>query len=112
MDGISLTHSRDPGEHIWTFAGGLDEVGNLYPQLNCPCTITQLAASATPPPSFVGNDYFCDTGSTYQHRDIFYGDDPPWDGAGCGPSNTCCSLNDPPWFLKQLPSVTTDDIEM
>ena len=41
-----------------------------------------------------------------------YPDDPLWDGAGCGPDNTCCSLNNPPWFLKQLPSTTTDDIEM
>ena len=39
-------------------------------------------------------------------------DNPLWDGAGCGPDNTCCSLNNPPWFLKQLPSNTTDDIKM
>ena len=31
---------------------------------------------------------------------------------GCGPPSTCCSLNNPPWFLKQLPSNTADDIEM
>jgi hypothetical protein len=24
----------------------------------------------------------------------------------------CCDLNNPPWFLKQLPFPTTDDIEM
>ena len=41
-----------------------------------------------------------------------YRDDPLWDGAGCGPLNTCCSFNNPPWFLKQLPQPTTDDIEM
>ena len=35
-----------------------------------------------------------------------------WDGAGCGPLNTCCSFNDPPWFYKQLPQPTTDDVEM
>ena len=29
-----------------------------------------------------------------------------------GPSNSCCSLNTPPWFVKDLPSPTTDDIEM
>ena len=37
------------------------------------------------------------------------GDDPLWDGAGCGPMSTCCA---PPWFYKQLPQPTTDDIEM
>ena len=29
-----------------------------------------------------------------------------WDGADC----LCC--NNPPWFYKQLPQPTTDDIEM
>ena len=26
--------------------------------------------------------------------------------------NDCCDLNNPPWFRKQLPSATTDNIEM
>ena len=53
VDGISLTHRRHPRKHIWTFAGGLDEIGS-QPRLNCPCTNTNLAASAMQPPSFVG----------------------------------------------------------
>ena len=111
VDGISLTHGSNPREHIWTFAAALDEVGS-FRHYNCPCTNANQAAFATQPPSFVGNDYFCDTGSTNRWSHIFYPDDPLWDGAGCGPANTCCSLNNPPWFLKQLPSNTTDDIEM
>ena len=43
---------------------------------------------------------------------FFYGDDPLWDGAGCGSGNECCSFNTPPWFYKQLPEPTTDNIEM
>ena len=35
-----------------------------------------------------------------------------WDGVGCGPNNDCCDFNSPPWFRKQLPSTTTDNIEM
>ena len=111
IDGISLTHGSSPRQHIWTFAAALDEVGTV-PRFTCPCTNTNLAALAKRPPSFVGSDYFCDTGSTNQWAYTFYPDDPLWDGAGCGPANTCCSLNNPPWFLKQLPSTTTDDIEM
>ena len=38
--------------------------------------------------------------------------DPLWDGKGCGPTNTCCSFNTPPWFVKDLSSATTDNIEM
>ena len=109
VDGISLTHGRNPREHIWTFAAALDEVGTL-PVFNCPCT--NISQAAPQPPSFVGNDYFCDTASELRWSYTFYTGDPLWDGAGCGPANTCCSLNNPPWFLKQLLSTTTDDIEM
>ena len=111
VDGISLTHGTNPRKHIWTFAAALDEVAT-FSFNNCPCTNVHQAASATRPPSFIGNDYFCDTGSTHRWSRIFYADDPLWDGAGCGPANTCCTLNSPPWFRKQLPSSTTDNIEM
>ena len=65
-------------------------------------------------PSFVGNDYLCDTGIrgsswAWNH---FYADDPLWDGQGCESNSTCCEFNSPPWFCKQLPQPTTDDIEM
>ena len=89
-------------------------VESLISSSNCPCINTNQAAQATPPPAFVGTDYFCDTGSEERRQPIFYGDDPLWDGAGCGPLNTCCSFNTPPWFYKQLPQSTTstDDIDM
>ena len=106
VDGISLTHGAYPQNHIWTFAGALHED---YFHLTgiCPCINTSI----TPPPpvpAFIGNDYFCDTASRGFHQP----DDPLWDGAGCGPYNTCCEWNCPPWFLKNLTSPTTDDIEM
>ena len=86
VDDISLTHGSNPRQHIWTkaFAATLDEVGSR-PLYNCPCFNRNLASSATPPPDFVGNDYFCDTGSAEHFQHIFYGDidDPLWDGAGC-----------------------------
>ena len=111
VDGISLTHGTNPRKHIWTFAAALDETAS-GPWYKCPCTDVHRAASATQPPAFVGNDYFCDTGSTHHWSFIFYPDDPLWDGAGCGPANTCCTLNSPPWFRKQLTASTTDNIEM
>ncbi len=34
---------------------------------------------------------------------LFHGNDPlAVDGAGCGPLNTCCSFNNPPWFYKKV----------
>ena len=62
VDGVSLTH-ESRRHHIWAFAAGLDEVGTC-PDFNCPCTNTELASQASQPPAFVGNDYFCDTGSS------------------------------------------------
>ena len=111
VDGVSLTHGN-PRQHIWTFVAAYDEV-STNPTSNCPCTNTNTADQAGQPPAFVGNDYFCDTGSSGRAvRGVFYGDDPLWDGAGCGPLNTCCSFNNPPWFYKQLPQPTTSDIDM
>ena len=105
--GVSLTHGN-PREHIWTFAMSRSEVSNSY---ICPC-INSGATSPSLPPAFVGNDYFCDTGSEGAAQLQFYGADPLWDGAGCGPQNTCCSFNTPPWFYRQLLQPTTDAIEM
>ena len=106
MDGVSLTHG-DPRQHIWTFAAAADET----PTNTCPCLDGDLSTGRQPP-SFVGNDYFCDTGSRETYTSRLYVEDPLWDGAGCGPQSTCCSFNNPPWFYKQLPRPTTDDIEM
>ena len=115
LDGVSLTHGS-PRQHIWSFAAALDEAGTRRTN-NCPCTNRDQADEAAKPPAFVGNDYFCDTGSSGPFdfdSDIqtFHSDDPLWDGAGCGPLNDCCNFNNPPWFHKQLPLPTTDNIEM
>ena len=109
VDGISITHGQ-PRKHIWTLAAALHEYNSNYQDV-CPCTNSRNTQTATVPP-FVGHDYFCDTGSSNHYQFIFYEDDPLWDGQGCGQFNTCCSWNSPPWFMKQLSSPTTDNIEM
>ena len=118
VDGVSVTHGSPVSrQHIWTFAAGLVESNPLlYPTNSCPCADRATALSLVP--SFVGNDYFCESGnptSTYSTT-IFYANDPLWDGQGCGAA-TCCELSyppgvTPPWFCKQLPQATTDDIEV
>jgi hypothetical protein len=106
VNGVSLTHGN-PRQHIWTFGAGANELLN---QFGCPCFSNTQTFQ---PPAFVGSDYFCDTGNEVGYvEDAFHGDDPLWDGAGCGPQNGCCSFNNPPWFYRQLPQPTTDDIEM
>ena len=106
VSGVSLTHGS-PRQHIWTFAAGRSET---YTTLNdsCPCDAT---INITIPP-FVGADYFCESGQNSGDTPVFFfPDDPLWDGDGCTANSTCCSFNDPPYFTKQLPSPTTDDIK-
>ena len=110
VEGISLTHGRNPRKHIWTFAAALHEVP-LHGYNICPCTNIHNTVNIPIPP-YVGNDYFCDTASESRYQYKFYPNDPLWDGQGCGRLNTCCSFNNPPWFMKELPSSTSDDIEM
>ena len=107
--GISTTHST-PRQHIWTFAAGAAE-GNPSATWVCPCDATATISV----PQFVGNDYFCESGVNepwHPSRHItLHSNDPLWDGENCLSSSTCCSLHNPPYFVKQLPTPTTDDIE-
>ena len=109
VDGVSLTHGHSPRKHIWTFANAVDEIRSQ--KWVCPCTRTDSTYTGVVPP-FIGGDYFCDTGSRYHYASHWYTEDPLWDGRGCGGSSTCCEFNNPPWFCKNLPQPTTDDIEL
>ena len=101
VDGVSLTHGTSR-QHIWTFAAA--SRGDRI----CPCR------NNSPRPDTVGEDFFCDAGNpeysiTYS---IFYADNPLWDGDGCAPGNTCCSNDNPPYFVKTLSQPTSDNVEM
>ena len=117
VDGVSITHGS-PGarQHIWTFIAGLVENNpSYYPHHSCPCADRATALSDVP--SFIGNDYFCESGNPNSgYSNTLYANDPLWDGQGCGAAS-CCELSyppgvTPPWFCKQLPQATTDDIEV
>ena len=107
VEGISITHGS-PRQHIWTLAAGHEETGTN--QRNCPCNTGSTASV----PSFVGDDYFCESGtSSSPKRYQLYPDDPLWDGEGCGGNEgPCCNAPGIPWFHKVLNSFTTDDIEV
>ena len=109
VDGISLTHGQSLRQHIWTFVAAMDETRS--DDFACPCTRPDHTYTGDVPP-FIGQDYFCETGSRDRSQFTFYPNDPLWDGQGCGGTSTCCSFNNPPWFCKQLPQPTTDDIEL
>ena len=105
VTGVSLTHGS-PRQHIWTFAAGTHEEDN--DDEACPCDTTYNINI----PPFVSGDYFCESGVQSGSTSGFHPDDPLWDGDGCTASSTCCSFNSPPYFTKQLPSPTTDDVEV
>ena len=107
VSGVSLTHGS-PRQHIWTFAAGYSEDQTTETYV-CPCDATYSISI----PPFVGGDYFCESGvnSGYPYNRL-YSEDPLWDGQGCSSSSTCCSFNNPPYFTKQLPSPTSDRIEV
>ena len=103
-------------QHIWIFAAGIWENNpSTFPSSSCPCADRAIALSVVP--SFVGNDYFCESGNPSSRKsNMIFANDPLWDGQGCGAAS-CCELSyppgvTPPWFCKQLPQNTTDDIEV
>ena len=99
-----------PG-HIWTFVVAENDV-EVEPD-NCPCSNTSITWPYSTS-SFLGNDYFCDTGrhQPLYNESAFYINDPLWDGEGCAPTSSCCEFNSPPWFCRHLPQPTTDDLEI
>ena len=115
VEGVSITHgAADSRTHIWTFAAGLAEVlGPNFANQHCPCGNSPMAP---PAPSFVGSDYFCESGLNAPwdvNPFAFHGEDPLWDGQDCLTCLTnCCQFNNPPYFTKTLPASTSNNIEL
>ena len=103
VSGLSITYSSNPHKHIWTYAAGRGERYNNH--WNCPCSIYGGHSS----PSFVGNHYYCESGTHIARDRTYYLDDILWDGAGC--VDNCCDNPIQPWFYRQLNQTTQDDIE-
>lgn len=113
VDGVSITYGTATlRKHIWTFAAAFTEMPNGEDtEWICPCTNTMVSFLGQVP-AFIGSDYFCETGSTSSVEQRYYLDDPLWNGHGCGSASTCCDSPGLPYFCKELPQSTTDDIEL
>ena len=105
-DGLLVTRGT-ARHHVWTFAAGLSKDYN-YPPWNCPCALYPGPAG----PSFVGQNYFCESGDigTWQYSRWFL-DDPLWDSQGCPAGSTCCNRGGP-WFSTSADQEVNDDIEV
>ena len=113
LDGISITRGS-PRQHLWSYVIAIQE--NHYNSVTnpgvkiCPCGAT----STMQVPSFVGSDYYCESGcpGMYNHSTI-YSDDVLWDGQQCGTLETnCCTIPNQPWFHKVLDTPSSDNIEI
>ena len=118
IDGVSLTHGApNKRQHIWSFVSAYNEhTGSYRTVFNCPCSNTAVDWPHQIP-SFIGNDYFCDSGQveaypSSRYFSTLFDSDPLWDGKGCEATSTCCQFNNPPWFYANLPGTTSDDLEL
>ena len=114
LDGVSLTHGPQGSRvHIWSFVGALYEQSTSYrTDVTCPCSNTLITWSLQTP-SFINNNYFCDSGNPGPgtSHTAFY-NDPLWDGQGCGSTSSCCTFNTPPYFKRTLNESTSDALEI
>ena len=111
IDGISITHGS-PRKHVWSLVVGNGKtVKNANEAVHvCPCS----SKDAPQPPSFVGSDHYCDSGSDSVGGTTatYYMASPLWSGQGCPLGSSCCSSSGMPWFCKTLPRPTNDKIEV
>ena len=113
VDGVSITYNNPPC-HLWTYAAGLQEANLQSGHVNnnnfCPCNTPQTGRTVTSP-SFVGNDYYCESGTLTNPQGSWYTSDPLWDGIQCGgDEGPCCNHTGLPWFHKTLSTSTTTTI--
>ena len=110
VDGVSITHGSNPRQHIWTYIAGHAE-DHHWAGSACPCN---TGYTGQPTPSYVGNDYYCEAGTTYNmwSSGTLYPNDPLWDGQQCNYLEApCCTSPQMPFFVKSLNQSITDDIE-
>ena len=108
LDGVSITYGSSR-KHIWSYAAGLSESLNHDQAAACPCSLR----GGTPAPSFVRDHYYCESGTTINGPNVgaYFRNDPLWDGKGCSISNSCCAQPNLPWFYRQIPLTSNDNLE-
>ena len=110
LDGISITRGS-PREHIWSFLAGVFSIRQH--NANCPCTTGSNQANYIQ--SFVGNNYYCESGNpNYGWSNRLYPNDPLWDGQQCiGYEAACCTNPYLPWFYRDFGNVSsTEGLEL
>lgn len=110
IEGVSITYGS-PRTHVWSLAAGPRDTFASGGGYDCPCN----TGSPQPVPSFVGSNYFCESGNPNPNiGGYMYLNDPLWDGQGCGTmEQACCAAPGLPWFYRNFGNVNiTDSVEL
>ena len=115
VDGVSITYGSSYN-HIWTLMAGWTDTQTDNSN-TCPCSDYLPSNTNQNLQSFIGNNYFCESGNSNAHAQLntLFTSDPLWDGKGCGPNeDRCCSAPGLPWFYRDFGNNTyiTDYIEL
>lgn len=113
IDGITISIGY-PRTHVWSFAASNTEGGTGADSIySCPCARTDIPTNGVVPP-FVEGQYFCESGTEYNWASdsSHYHEDALWDGADCPENSSCCQLNNPPWFCRELETEVRNDFEV
>uniref|UniRef100_A0A1X7TNH4 Vacuolar protein sorting-associated protein 13 VPS13 adaptor binding domain-containing protein n=1 Tax=Amphimedon queenslandica TaxID=400682 RepID=A0A1X7TNH4_AMPQE len=104
VDGVSITRGS-PRQHIWTLMAANYEMHSIG-TLSCPCA----TGSTLQVQSFIGDNYFCESGVAGLLEQQLYTSDPLWDGQSCGTlESPCCNVPGIPWFHRDYGNTTTTD---
>ena len=105
--GVSITHGTNPRRHVWTYAIGDEEHETGIN--DCPCN----SGNGISPPSFVGDQYYCESGTSDASSSLLKPNDLLWDGMSCNNLEApCCANTMLPWFNITLSETTNDDLEL
>ena len=109
LDGISITRTADgKRKHVMSLAAGFSE--RASGKKACPCN---TGAKGGAPPLFVGNDYYCESGSSNEPAsDTIYSNDPLWDGQSFQYLEKGCKKSKMPLFYRRITPKTTNDLEL
>ena len=106
VDGVSITYGTSPRKHVWTFIGGQGEDDAAWE--DCPCN----TGSSETVLSFVGNDYYCESGVGAPTPYTLNSNDALWDGQQCNNLEApCCTSLNLPYFKKDINEPISNDIE-
>ena len=101
LDGVSITRGS-PREHVWSYIAGLrSDMAS-----SCPCS----HGSDVNVPSFVGDNYYCESGTNNAISFSSLYIDQLWDGSNClALEAPCCTSPNLPWFHRDYGNATSTD---